>query len=72
MVEAGRITREQMEERLAAMRKSMDGPSEKIDSLTREQYAEAAAKMKKAVEAGEMTVEQMKERLAAMRKLLSD
>jgi len=72
MVEAGEITAEQMQQRLIEMRKTMGRKSEKTGTVTRQQYAEAQAKMEKMVEAGEITAEQMEERLAAMRKLIGD
>ena len=74
MVEAGEITAEQMRERLAGMRKMIGRPSEKTETrqgtVTRQDYAEAEAKMEKMVEAGEITAEQMRERLAGMRKMI--
>ena len=76
MVETGEITAEQMRERLAAMRKMIGRTSEKTDtrqkSVTRQQYAEAQAKMEQMVKDGKITREQMRERLAEMRKMIGD
>jgi thermostable 8-oxoguanine DNA glycosylase len=70
MVEAGEITVEQMQQRLIEMRKLIGRPSEKPRTVTRQQYAEAQAKMQKMVEDGEITAEQMQQRLAGMRKMM--
>jgi hypothetical protein len=70
MVEAGEITAEQMQQRLVGMRKMMGRKSEKPRTVTRQQYAEAEAKMEQMVKDGEITREQMQQRLAAMRKLI--
>ena len=68
--QAEMVDAEQMQQRLVGMRKMMGRPSEKTGTVTRQQYAEAQAKMEKMVESGEITAEQMRERLAAMRKLI--
>ena len=39
-------------------------------SVTRQDYAEAEAKMEKMVQAGEITAEQMRERLGEMRRMM--
>ena len=74
MVEAGEITREQMRKRLAGMRKMIGRPSEKEETsqrtVTRQQYADAQAKMEQMVKDGKITAEQMRQRLASMRKLI--
>ncbi|MEC9477251.1 MAG: hypothetical protein VX764_09455 [Planctomycetota bacterium] len=76
MVEAGEITAEQMKQRLGEMRKRIGGTTEKKETsqrtFTRQQYADAQARMKKMVEEGKITAEQMEERLASMRKLIKD
>ena len=74
MVQDGEITAEQMQQRLVEMRKMMGRPSEKKEpsqrTVTRQQYAEAEAKMEQMVKDGKITREQMQQRLAAMRKLI--
>jgi hypothetical protein len=76
MVQAGEITAEQMRQRLIEMRKMMGRPAEPKESsqrtVTRQDYAEAQAKMEKMVQAGEITREQMQQRLASMRKWIGD
>ncbi len=67
MVEAGEITREQMQQRLEQMRKMMTPEK----TITRQDYADAAARMEKMVEAGEITREQMQQRLEEMRKMIT-
>ena len=70
MVEAGEITREQMQERLDEMRRRManaDGADRK-PSMTKAEYDEVAAKMLKMLEAGEITREQMQQRLDGMKR----
>jgi len=72
MVEAGEITREQMQTRLDGMRermrKSADGGASDADKRARRaRYQEASDKMLKMVEAGEITREQMQTRLDGMR-----
>jgi hypothetical protein len=69
MVKAGKMTREQMQERLDAMRKEMSKSSEKR-TITREDYANAQREMQAMVEKGEITEEQMNQRLAGMRKMI--
>ncbi|HIG05527.1 MAG TPA: hypothetical protein EYQ08_07325, partial [Planctomycetes bacterium] len=74
MVQDGEITAEQMRERLAGMRKMIGRPAEPKESrqrtVTRQDYAEAQAKMEKMVQAGEITREQMQQRLVEMRKMI--
>ncbi|MDE0959075.1 MAG: hypothetical protein OSB12_10625, partial [Planctomycetota bacterium] len=76
MVEAGEITAEQMQQRLAGMRKLIGRPSEKAETrqrtVTRQDYADAQAKMEQMVKDGKITAEQMQQRLASMRKLIGD
>jgi len=76
MGQDGEITAEQMRERLAGMRRMIGRPSEKTETrqrtVTRQQYAEAQAKMEQMVKDGKITAEQMQQRLASMRKLIGD
>jgi len=75
MVEAGEITREQMQTRLDGMRERMSDASDddrrdRSDAdkrAMRVRYQEASDKMLKMVEAGEITREQMQTRLDGMR-----
>ena len=79
MVEAGEITREQMQTRLDEMKKRM---SQSSDATRREaspedqrarraRYQEAADRMAEMVKAGEITREQMQTRLDEMKKRMS-
>ena len=68
MVKNGEITREQMEQRLNRMKKSMDQER----TITKKEYDEAVARMKTMVEAGEITREQMQQRLAQQQQLLQE
>ena len=80
MVEAGEITREQMQSRLDGMRERMSDTSDddrrdRSDAdkrAMRARYQEASDKMLKMVEAGEITREQMQTRLDGMRERMSD
>ena len=63
MVEAGEITREQMQQRLDHMKERMSNSQ----STSRKDYEEAARKMRAMVEAGEITREQMQQRLERMK-----
>ena len=67
MVDAGEITKEQMDGRLARMRK-MFGQSQ--PKVTRKDYADAQASMQKMVDAGKITKAQMDARLVEMRKMI--
>jgi hypothetical protein len=75
MVEAGEITREQMQTRLDGMRERMSDASDddrrdRSDAdkrAMRARYQEASDKMLKMVEAGEITREQMQTRLDGMK-----
>ena len=67
MVDAGEITKDQMDARLGEMRK-MIGRSQ--PQVTRKDYADAQAAMQKMVDAGEITKEQMDARLVEMRKMI--
>jgi len=67
MVDAGEITKSQMDARLIEMRQ-MIGKSQ--PQITRKDYAEAQAAMQKMVDAGEITKVQMDGRLARMRKMI--
>tara|TARA_B100002051_G_scaffold230739_1_gene228431 strand:+ start:252 stop:1451 length:1200 start_codon:yes stop_codon:yes gene_type:complete len=67
MVKNGEITREQMEQRLNRMKKSMDQER----TITKKEYDEAVARMKTMVEAGEITREQMQQRLDRMKKMMT-
>ena len=73
MVEASYYSREHMRQRLDEMRKMIGRSSEPKESsqrtVTRQDYAEAQAKMEEMVEAGEITAEQMRERLARLSKM---
>ncbi len=69
MVDAGEITREQMQQRLDRMRMAMGGA--KSDVPNKVDYMEAERKMTAMVEAGEITREQMKQRLDRMRMAMS-
>ena len=69
MVKAGKMTREQMQERLDGMRREMSGESQKR-TITREDYANAQREMQAMVDKGDITEEQMKQRLAGMRKMI--
>ena len=69
MVEAGDITREQMQQRLDRMRMEMRGT--KRMAFTKADYMEAEKKMAGMVESGEITKEQMKQRLEEMRKAMA-
>ena len=64
MVDAGEITKEQMDARLVEMRKMIGRSQPKI---TRKDYDDAVAKMTKMVKDGEMTREQMQQRLDRMK-----
>ena len=65
MVEAGDITREQMQQRLDRMRMQMGGSKSKAP--TKLDYMEAEKKMAAMVKSGEITREQMQQRLDRMR-----
>ena len=69
MVKAGKITRQQMQERLDGMRREMTGAS-RTRTISREEYAEAQRKMQAMVEKGEISEEDMKRRLGEMRKMI--
>ena len=69
MVEAGEITREQMQTRLDQMKERMSG--DKSKKISKEDYDLAASKMARMVKAGEITREDMKTRLGEMRKAMS-
>jgi beta-lactamase regulating signal transducer with metallopeptidase domain len=78
MVKAGKMTREQMQQRLDRMRMEMSGAgkSAKTDDLgqqrqNRLRYKEASDKMTEMVNAGKMTREQMQQRLDRMRMEMS-
>ena len=78
MVKAGKMTREQMQQRLDRMRMKMSGAgkSAKTDDLgqqrqNRLRYKEASDKMTEMVNAGKMTREQMQQRLDRMRMEMS-
>ena len=69
MVKAGKITREQMQERLDQMNKAMkDGESDR--KFSEADIKKAYEKMQKMVEAGEITREQMDQRLAEMKGMM--
>ena len=69
-IEAGELTREEAGE---IYKKIYAVPSkDKVKSITREDYAQAASKMKTMVAAGEIAQEQMDERLIAMRKMIGN
>jgi ABC-type sugar transport system ATPase subunit len=68
MVDAGEITKEQMDARLARMRK-MIGRSQ--PQVTQKDYDNAVAKMTEMVKTGNMTREQMQIRLEAMKKMMA-
>ena len=70
MVEAGDITREQMDQRLGEMKGMMDKSSDSERKMKLE-YERAVAKMTEMVKNGEMTRQQMQERLERMRKEMS-
>ena len=63
MVEAGEITREQMQQRLDQMKQMMS----RSRAETGQDYEAAVNKMKQMVEAGEITREQMEQRLERMK-----
>tara|TARA_Y100000589_G_scaffold282021_1_gene279292 strand:- start:7016 stop:8113 length:1098 start_codon:yes stop_codon:yes gene_type:complete len=63
MVEAGEITREQMQQRLDQMKEMMSRPKAEAGR----DYEAAVEKMKAMVEAGEITREQMQQRLERMK-----
>ena len=65
MVEAGDITREQMQQRLNRMRMQMGGSKSKAP--TKLDYMEAEKEMAAMVKSGEITREQMQQRLDRMR-----
>ena len=65
MVKAGKMTREQMTEKLTSLRAAMATHSK--SKMTRKDYQEAAAKMTEMVKAGKMTREQMTEKLTSLR-----
>ena len=67
MVDAGEMSKEQMDARLIQMRQ-MIGRSQ--PQITRKDYADAAAKMTAMVKSGEITKEQMDARLIEMRKMI--
>jgi len=73
MVEAGEITREQMEERLEQMKRRMAMASgdERKPSSREAEFEAAFEKMRRMVEAGEITREQMEERLEQMRRRMA-
>ncbi|MCH2133525.1 MAG: M48 family metalloprotease [Phycisphaerales bacterium] len=71
MVKSGEITREQMQQRLDRMSKSVAQPEAAAPKLTRADYAKAQADMKKMVEAGSITEEQMNQRLNRMRAMMA-
>ena len=78
MVKAGKMTEEQMQQRLDRMRMKMSGAgkSAKTDDLgqqrqNRLRYKEASDKMTEMVNAGKMTREQMQQRLDRMRMEMS-
>ncbi|HAW94727.1 MAG: hypothetical protein CMJ33_04665 [Phycisphaerae bacterium] len=70
MVEAGDITREQMQQRLDRMRMQM-GES-KSKAPTKLDYMEAEKKMSAMVKSGEITREQMQQRLDRMRMAMTE
>jgi polyhydroxyalkanoate synthesis regulator phasin len=79
-IEAGKITEDQAVEIYIEMMEEGQQDSEEKEAsdekdssqrtVTRQQYAEAQAKMEKMVEAGEITAEQMQQRLVEMRKTM--
>ena len=76
MVNAGEITREQMQQRLDRMKKAMGesadrGASDADKRVRRARYQEAADKMAEMVKAGEITREQMEARLNRMKKAMA-
>jgi len=76
MVNAGEITREQMQQRLDRMKKAMGesadrGASDADKRVRRARYQEAADKMAEMVKAGEITREQMEGRLNRMKKAMA-
>jgi hypothetical protein len=68
MVDAGKITEEQMQQRLDRMKVAITAQSE--PSITRADYAKAQADMQKMVDAGEITKDQMNARLGEMRRMI--
>jgi beta-lactamase regulating signal transducer with metallopeptidase domain len=70
MVEAGEITREQMQQRLDRMRMAMGATKSTVP--TKVDYMEAEKKMTAMVKAGEITKEQMKQRLERMRMAMAE
>jgi len=66
MVEAGELTREQMQEKIEAMKKQMGTER----TITREDYAKAQAELQELVDAGKITEDQMNARLNRMRKMI--
>jgi thermostable 8-oxoguanine DNA glycosylase len=67
MVDAGEMSKEQMDARLIQMRQ-MIGRSQ--PQITRKDYADAQAAMQKMVDVGEMSKEQMDARLIQMRQMI--
>jgi polyhydroxyalkanoate synthesis regulator phasin len=72
MLEAGEITREQMEERLEGMKRrmAMASGAERQPSITKADYEEASKKMLKMVESGKISREQMQQRLDEMKRVM--
>ncbi len=74
-IKEGRITEAQGRKKLEALRQRMAEHAKQAEPeearLSREQYAEAEAKLKKLVEEGMLTEQAATERLAAMRKQMS-
>ena len=72
MVKAGKMTREQMQQRLERMKMAMEGDEKSSGDQRRRraEYAEAEKKMAEMVKAGKITREDMEKRLGEMRRAM--
>jgi len=72
-VESGQMTREEADAKYKEIRLRMAGQADRsAKTISREDYAAAAEKIRKAIAEGKITEEQGRERLAAMRKMIGE